>query len=577
MKFSIIIPNVTKNESKLKLLDNCLASFFLHHSNSEFLQEVIVVDDGSDQVFVPRIIDMCSKYGAKNILKDKNEGFSKAVNTGIRASSGDAVILVNNDLSFSKEVLSFFDRDFKDESVGVIGGLLFYPNGTIQHGGIARLGTGFTHIGWHKTYDRAPEVQRKRFLIGVTGAIFGISKKAIDKIGLFDESFFLASEDTQYCLRCWQNDMKVLYDPDIVATHIEGGTRGASDTEKMTQSIDTRNWYIQEMKTKTIFLNWLKKVDLIDIDRKVMSASYKQTEIRQSASSQVSSEWIGIRRSGALGDVIMATPIVRALKKKYPKSKIMFATQCPDAIRGNPYIDEITSSLDILMSRTDCIYDLDLAYENRPKMNIVDAYSDVVFGHPSEDKRMDLQSGEIDFAMAHAQAAGQINFERDKVVVLHQAVSWANRTWPIQYWEHVVRHFTSKGFKIVNVGRGGDHKSSPMAGVVNLIDKLSIPQVREIIKRAKVFVGVDSGILHVAQTTNTPIVGIFTVANPDYRITRLENFFSMVPKSSCRFCLHEEKPPVTFVGCKIGTMQCIKEITPIDVISCIEKNVLGAS
>ena len=577
MKISIVIPNVTKTEAKFKLLDACLSSFKAHHKSSEHLHEIIVVDDGSEQSFHKRINDLCVKYGAVALIKDKNEGFSKAVNTGIQAATGDAIVLVNNDITFTGEVLSRFNEDFQDESVGIVGGLLFYPGGTIQHGGVMRVGANaFTHIGWHKKYETAPEVHTKKFLIGVTGAIFGISRKLINNIGMFDEKFFLASEDTQYCLRAWQANFKVLYDPEIRAIHVEGGTRGASDREKMSQSVHTRNWYIQECKTKTIFLNWLKTVNMGEIDRRVNEANMSKAPVVEVHNpipmekiQEIPSDLqlIGMRRSGALGDVMMATPILRELNRRHPNVKVIFATQCPDALRGNPYVHSIVSSMEQILGQTSTVYDLDLAYEYRPKMHIVDAYAQVVFGAPVSDKRIDLNSTRADFIHAHTLMGSHVSFERDKVVVVHQAVSWANRTWPKQYWDQVVQNLASRGHKVVVVGRGGDFQSDMISGVVNLVNKLTIPQVREVISHAKLFIGPDSGLMHVAQSTHTPIIGFFTVANPDYRITRPKDFITCTPRSDCRFCLHEERPPVTFVGCRVGTLQCLKEITPHDVVS----------
>lgn len=570
MKFSIVIPNITKQDSKFALLENCLKTFDEHHSGNTDVVDIIIVDDGSDEKYKPKIAELGKKFKAQVIFKEKNEGFSKAVNSGIAISKGDIVVLVNNDISFTEPVLNIFGEDFADPTVGIVGCLLFYPNKTIQHGGIIRHGSSFTHAGWHKKFEMAPEIHQKKFMIGVTGAMFAMSKKMIDDVGVFDETFFLASEDTQYCIRAWQKNWKVLFDPAAKAIHVEGGTRGSSDQEKMSQSIHTRNWFIQEMKTKTIFLNWLKTIDLSEIDRRINEANNPIPDIQPVAKHSSDVKIIGVRRTGALGDVLMTTPILRELKKRYPQSKIIFATHSPDALAGNTYIHKVVGTIDQIRAETPVVYDLDLAYENNPKMNIVDAYSMVAFGETLKDKSLDLHSSKHDFDGAFAAIGGHVSFERDKVVVIHQAVSWKNRTWPIQYWNEVVRNLAAKGYKILVVGRGGDFKPPPIAGVTNMIDKLNIPQIRELIAHSKMFIGTDSGLMHIAQTTSTPVIGMFTVANPEYRITRHKDFYPIVPTSPCRYCLHEEKPPVTFVGCRVGTMQCLKEITPQAVTSMVD-------
>lgn len=584
MKFSIVIPNITKNEEKLKLLSSCLSSFFDYHKGSQFLEEVIIVDDGSSKSYQDRIKLISDSYGVKLIAKEKNEGFSTTVNAGIKLANGDIVLLVNNDISFTQDVLSAFNEAFeKDQKIGIVGSLLFYPNGTIQHGGILRMGHAFTHAGWHKQYAHAPETHHLKYMIGVTGAMFGIRQTMIHDIGMFDETFFMACEDTQFCIRAWQGGWKVLYEPKIKAIHIEGGTRGASTHEKLSASIDTRNWYIQELKTNEKFLNWLKTIDLKEIDRRVSEANLvKQEDVKiepieqkqtvvENLLPKVGSKIIGIRRTGALGDVLMATPVIKELKRRYPNSYIMMATHCPDAVNGNQNISRIVREISEIQKETDIIYDLDMAYEMNPKMSVVDAYSKVVFGHPLSDRFLELSSGIEHFQQIMPLISTSVNFDRDKIVVVHMAVSWANRTWPKEYWASVVKNLATRGYKILVVGRGGDFRSELISGVINLVDRLSIPQVREIIKRANVFIGPDSGLMHVAQTTQTPIVGLFTVANPDYRVTRPNNFTPLIPKSTCKFCLHDEKPPVTFVGCRVGTLQCLKEITPAEIIKAVDQ------
>lgn len=608
MKFSVVIPNVTKKLDKFHLLKSCVESFRQFHGMDT---ELIIVDDCSNKEFIPMIEELCLRYEATLILKEKNEGFSKTVNFGIRKASGDFIFLLNNDVVFQKPVLPEIEQSFMvDDQIGIVGCLLFYPNGTIQHGGIARMGYQFTHLGWHRHPSATPDVFHEKYLIGVTGAAFAIRKKAVDEIGYFDEDFFLACEDTQYCLRAWQKGWRVFYNPKAQAIHVEGGTRGSTNQQKLSQSIDTRNWYLEELKTNDKFQKWIKAVNLHEIDRRVNEANIeKVTGVKQLTNESIvsapskdvsgsknlvhsephkieiksihhdkiessditpSTKIIGIRRTGAFGDVLMATPVIRRLKAKYPNADIWVSTVTQDAVIDNPYVSKIVHNVDQIKAVTNVIYDLDLAYENNPKMHTTDAYSRVVFGHNEDDKRIDLVSNQLDFDNAFRFIHGSVNFERDKVVVLHMASSWPNRTWPKAYWSNVVKTLSTRGYKVLIVGRGGDLRADMIAGVVNLVDRLKIREVREVIKKSHIFIGMDSGLFHVAQSTETPTIGLFTVANPEYRVSRMKNTYSLIPNVPCKFCLHDEKPPVTYVGCKISTMQCLTDITPIAVINTVD-------
>lgn len=593
MKFSLVIPTV----KQITMLFECIESFMRHHGRDH---EIIIVDDGSDQGTQHIIKSRGEALGCKVILNEKNSGFPTTVNKGIRASSGDIVIAVNNDILFTRPILKYIEQDFnRDEKIGIVGALLFYPNGLIQHGGIFKHGRAFGHRGLRKRYEQAPECQTGKYLIGVTGALFAMRRSCLDQVGMFKEEFFLAAEDTELCLRTWNNNWRVFYDPRIQAIHKEGETRGNDHASKV---IKGKDWYKKEMQTEAKFQGILQvmeqKGEVIQIERKVNEANLNnlhhhisddpyiddpnieiepivKEEVKELRSQHLhettnhKASIIGVNRAGAFGDVLMATPIIREIKRRHPNSEIWVSTHCPDAVVRNKNVSRVLKHKNELMQFTDVIYDLDMVYENNPKKLTVDAYSEAAFGSLLEDKSIDLHSDNTDFQGLFPHIAGTISFERDKVIVVHMGVGWENRTWPRPNWISVVRGLSTRGYKVVVVGKGSDYKSDLLAGVLNLNDKLTIPQIRELIKRSSVFCGMDSGILHVAQSTNTPIVSLFTVANPEYRMVRKNKVINLIPKSDCKFCLHEMPPPVTFVSCRFGHKNCLKEITPQEVLQAI--------
>ena len=87
IKTSIIIPCYYLNDDFVKMTANCLNSM-----GDEKPDEIIVVDDNSpiEHEF----------EGVINIRRPKNGRFPKAVNTGLRESRGDIIIVCNNDITF---------------------------------------------------------------------------------------------------------------------------------------------------------------------------------------------------------------------------------------------------------------------------------------------------------------------------------------------------------------------------------------------------------------------------------------------------------------------------------------------
>lgn len=268
----------------------------------------------------------------------------------------------------------------------------------------------------------------------------------------------------------------------------------------------------------------------------------------------------GIKRQGALGDVLLITPIIQELKKRHPACRIWVETSCPEALTNHPDVQVvIAKGIEKKVSR---IINLDLAYEKQPHLHLVDAYSQVALGSYLEDKRPFLFSSDKDLNKLSKIVQGRIEMTKEPYIVMHQAVSWDNRTWPKSCWDVVVKSLIDQGYKIVIVGRKKDFSFEGDTRVINLLSKLTLSQIRELIKHAKLFIGPDSALIHIAMTTSTPIVGIFTVADPKLRVTREKNTIALTPTSSCRFCLHQQKPPVTKVECRFGTSHCIQEITP---------------
>lgn len=572
MKYSFVIPTYTGQQTHYKMLFNdCLDSFTKFNGTDH---EIIVTEDGG--AMQQAVKEECERRGIKCILHPENTGFPRNVNRGVKAATGDVVIIVNNDIIFTHPVLDGFKEAFDvHPRIGIVGALLFYPNGTIQHGGILKHGAGFHHRGYQKHLIHAPEVQQPGYLIAVTGALFGIKREMFDQIGLFKDDYFLACDDTEYCMRAWTFDWRSYYSPKIRAIHVEGGTRGARVEDKIKYY---RQWWIEENKTCKKFQIDILKFDLPSIHSKVASANIEVMGVTMAEPEPLQkmvfegqqtpppkSQTVLIRRTAALGDLIMATGVIKAVKKKHPDARIIVSTVCGDVLKNNPNVDLVVKSPEGIQANH--FYDLDMSYENNPITPVWEAYSKTAFGEViPEASQIEMFSGDAEYNTVKFKL-GSIDPARDRVILVHMSVSWGNRTWPRHQWLEVSRKLVEIGYKVIVIGRGGDFKSDLYPNVLNLVDYLSLGEIRELCKRSACFVGMDSGMLHIAQTTDVPIVGLFTVANPQYRIIkRTSRTIALIPSSPCKFCLHRKNPPVTYVDCQYGDNHCLKEITSDQVV-----------
>jgi len=106
MKTSLIIPCYFLNKDFVDMTNRCIESL-----DEDRPDEVIIVDDGSPYPYVKRL-----PYKAKFITRKENGGYIAAINDGLKAATGDILILGNNDLVFPKnwlpKLLSVLDEGF---------------------------------------------------------------------------------------------------------------------------------------------------------------------------------------------------------------------------------------------------------------------------------------------------------------------------------------------------------------------------------------------------------------------------------------------------------------------------------
>lgn len=240
------------------VLEDCLRT--LRETQPEL--DVLVVDDGSpDAEAVTAAGNLAGAFGCELTIKDENEGFAAAVNIGLRQcleQERDAV-LVNADIEFDRgdRWLQRMETTFvEDERASIVGALLLYPNGTIQHAGVyfSFLSRTFDHI-YHYGPGNLPEARAPR-ICPVTAALQLITYDCLADVGLYDENFRLGFEDVDYCVRAWQAERHVVYNPGAIATHHESFFR-SRPTEKILRW-QQQSWaYFAEKHAQTNFAQFV--------------------------------------------------------------------------------------------------------------------------------------------------------------------------------------------------------------------------------------------------------------------------------------------------------------------------------
>lgn len=195
--------------------------------------ELLVIDDGSPAAgLIDEMALASSELEFDVYRKDVNSGFSSTVNVGIKraAAEGKDALLVNADIDFFEA--GWLERMLRQKTsdgsreAEVVGALLLYPSGLIQHGGVffSRLHRVFSHRFQFGPGD-LPEAQ-VNYVCPVTGALQLIRHATLQEVGVYDESFRMGFEDVDYCLRVFQAGGECVYAPSVRAFHHESVFRG---------------------------------------------------------------------------------------------------------------------------------------------------------------------------------------------------------------------------------------------------------------------------------------------------------------------------------------------------------------
>ena len=244
---SLIIP--TKNG--LHLLRKCVEGILEKTTYPNY--EILIVNNGSDD---PTILQYLDKLQIDNRVRvvhdDRPFNYSALNNAAVKLANGTVVGLLNNDLEvISPDWLSEMVSIAMQPGIGAVGAKLWYPNETLQHGGVL-LGIGgvanHAHLNilrnMHGYFARASLAQS---FSAVTAACLVIQKKIYDQVdGLNETDLQIAFNDVDFCLRIREKGYRNVWTPYAELYHHESATRGYEDTPEKQARFAKEVQYMQE-------------------------------------------------------------------------------------------------------------------------------------------------------------------------------------------------------------------------------------------------------------------------------------------------------------------------------------------
>lgn len=235
-KVSIVIPNMDHIDDLKALLDSIKKSTYSNY-------EIVIVENNSTEKNTFDYYEKIQKEDSR-IKVEKLEinyfNYSRIVNYGVEKSSGEYVLLLNNDIEiltpdWIEQMLMYTQR----KDVGACGIKLYFPDKTIQHAGVT---IGVRGLAGHRYREVAEgEFSKKDYiniaqdLSAVTAACILVKKSDYVKVLGFDEKLAVAFNDIDFSMKIRKANLLIVYNPFAYAFHFESKSRGDDTATKETQ------------------------------------------------------------------------------------------------------------------------------------------------------------------------------------------------------------------------------------------------------------------------------------------------------------------------------------------------------
>lgn len=180
------------------------------------------------------------------VLMTRNGGYAHGVNVGIETATRqgfDQFVVINNDVRVAKDFIDKAQVSLKNHPSSLIGGKIYYEAEFEYHkdrykneelakviwyaGGIVDWNNVYTT---HRGVDEVDRSQYDRLGITefITGCLMLFDKAVVDKVGKWDESYFLYYEDADFCERAKRKKIALYYDPSVVIWHKNAQSTGGA-------------------------------------------------------------------------------------------------------------------------------------------------------------------------------------------------------------------------------------------------------------------------------------------------------------------------------------------------------------
>lgn len=254
---SVIIPNKDHTDD----LELCLFSMTRKSTYRNY--EILIVENNSEKEetfeYYRKLPDRYPK--ARVLTWEKEFNYSAINNFAAKEAKGEYLLFLNNDVEIlTPDWMEEMLQNCQQENVAAVGAKLYYPDDTIQHAGVV-LGLGGIagHIMCRASkedpgyFGRMISVQE---ISAVTAACMMVKKSDFDAVGGLDETFQVAFNDIDLCMKFRAAGKKIIFTPYAELYHYESKSRGLEDTPEKQFRFDKEVKRFQE--------KWAQQLEMED-------------------------------------------------------------------------------------------------------------------------------------------------------------------------------------------------------------------------------------------------------------------------------------------------------------------------
>jgi ADP-heptose:LPS heptosyltransferase len=284
-------------------------------------------------------------------------------------------------------------------------------------------------------------------------------------------------------------------------------------------------------------------------------------------------------RYSGIGDIVCTLPSIAALKQRYPKSFVVYETRrgYMPLVRRCRHVDLVVEEKSPLVKLVQRVFKPKISFcpslpderhppEPREKIHLVEE-----FGRSFDLKSLNDQPARLTVSARALRQVGQ-RLRHEQIsgkpfVVIHTGPTWKVKEWPEEHWDKLVTELKAGNhIEVIQIGENrtpyGETRESPRAtGAINWVGTLTMDQTLALLSMSHLFVGVDSGILHLAGAVDAPCIGVFGPTDPKCFLPRNARATGVTSNVSCLGCHHNLQGPAHWQSDCPHKIRCMTELS----------------